>query len=78
LLSAGRAHEAVAEVRPDLDGGWPIAPEPFLIKAVRCDAEETLGLALLADHRAREARTHLMAAQKLGSLGAAAALRERP
>jgi len=76
LLAAGRAGDAVNEARRDLNANWPNAPEPFLIMSVRRDAEETLGLALLADRRAGEAVPHLRAAAGLGSQTAATALKD--
>ena len=77
LIALGRPRDAVAEARRDRDGSWPDAPEPFLMAAVRRDAEEALGHALLADHRSKEAAVHLRAAAALGSAKAAALLKSR-
>jgi hypothetical protein len=74
LLARGDAAQAVRLARRELKAGWN-APEPYVMQAVRCDAQEALGLALHAQH-ARTAKSEVEKAAACGSARAAELLRE--
>jgi len=75
LLAQGKLSAAITEARRDCEfvSNWGQAPEPGLSELVQRDAEETLGLALLASH-SREATRHLERAARHGSVKAAQSL----
>jgi hypothetical protein len=75
LMARGKPKEAAALARRDLGDQWFDAPEPYLMSTVRRDAMETLGLALLAANRPKQAAPHLKAAAGLGSARATIALK---
>jgi hypothetical protein len=75
LLERSKPEEAAALARRDLAGVWSKAPEFFLMSAVRRDAAETLGLALLAAHQPKQAVRPLNDAADLGSERAREALK---
>jgi hypothetical protein len=67
LLADGDSSAAANEARSDINGHWAEPIEPLLMLAVRRDAEETLGRALLATGKRAQATRHLRVAAGLGS-----------
>jgi hypothetical protein len=74
LLADGNSRAAVREAKQDISGTWNDTLEPFLITAVRRDAEEALGRALLVTGKRAQGIGHLRSAAEMGSDGAKQAL----
>jgi hypothetical protein len=75
LLSMGQARRAAAAARQELASTSLDSPEPFLPMFLQREAEEALGLALLADHQEGPAHAHFLSAARLGSKSARAHLK---
>jgi hypothetical protein len=74
LFADGNSRAAVREASQDARGNWTDAIEPFLTMAVRRDAEEALGRALLGAGKRSQGISHLRSAADMGSDAAKQAL----
>lgn len=70
LLRLGKVKPAIAAARREINEEGSISPEPTIRKFIVRDAELAIGIALRADRRAVEAKSHLEIAASLGSQAA--------